>query len=58
MSSPSPSHAEPAIVLIRPACAAGAGASDLHGSLIGYLCAGGMPQAELGAQARDGDSLH
>lgn len=44
MSSPSPSHAELAAVLTRLACAAGA--SDLHGSLIGYLCMGGVAQAE------------
>lgn len=44
MSSPSPSHAELAAVLTRLACAAGA--SDLHGSLIGYLSMGGVPQAE------------
>ncbi len=44
MPSPSPSHAELAAVLARLGCAAGA--SELHGSLVGYLCPGGVPQAE------------
>ena len=63
MSSPSPSHAELATALTRLACAAGA--SDLHGSLVGYLCMGGMPQAEgllerlesAGDHAADADAI-
>ncbi|MDE1957793.1 MAG: UPF0149 family protein [Xanthomonadaceae bacterium] len=56
MSSPSPSHAELAAVLARLGCAAGA--SDLHGSLIGYLCMGGVPQAGSLLERLEGSGVH